>query len=169
MRNNENAVIWRIIWWWWNIQVEQFKNTLITHNTHWKAHTQGKKTTATTHRVPLLDAVFVPRALREVCLLAEPLWSLQQTCLVCCCAGLCCSLLEEISVNGRGMHWFDEWVHICGTTGGQCAVWCEKLFLWLELDNKAFSSKTARITAQWKATTDFIFPNCLVICLLNVF
>lgn len=28
---------------------------------------------ASTPGVPLLDAVFVPRALREVCLLAEPL------------------------------------------------------------------------------------------------
>lgn len=32
-----------------------------------------KKTAASTPGVPLLDAVFVPRALREVCLLAEPL------------------------------------------------------------------------------------------------
>lgn len=102
---------------------------------------EKKKTAASTPGVPLLDAVFVPRALREVCLLAEPLWSLQQTCLACCCAVLHCSLLEEISVNGRGMHWFDEWVHICGSTGGQCAVWCEELFLWLELTNKAFSSE----------------------------
>lgn len=76
---------------------------------------------------------------------------------------LCSSLLEEISVNGRGMHWFDEWVHICGSTGGQCAVWCEELFLWLELDNKAFSSErpTVRITAQLKAADVYIFTSSL--------
>lgn len=34
---------------------------------------EKKKTAASTPGVPLLDAVFVPRALREVCLLAEPL------------------------------------------------------------------------------------------------
>lgn len=127
------------------IWMVQYSNTFI--NTEYtlrkySAHThRKKKTAASTPRVPPLDAMFVPRALREVCLLAEPLWNLQQTCVACCCAGLSCSLLEEISVNGRRMHWFDEWVHISGSTGGQCAAWCEKLFLWLQLDNKAFSSK----------------------------
>lgn len=137
-----------MIYWSGNIHLQQCSDTLVNtqctlRNTHIWTHKEEKKkkAAATTPGVPPLDAVFVPRALREVCLLAEPLWSLQQTCLACCCAVLCCSLLEEISVNGRGMHWFDEWVHICGSTGGQCAVWCEELFLWLELDNKAFSSK----------------------------
>lgn len=142
------------------IQIEM--HTQIHKHTHtqWK---KKKKTAAATPWVLLLDAVFVPRALREVCLLAEPLWSLQQTCLACCCAGLCCSLLEEISVNGRGMHWFDEWVHICGSTGGQCAVWWEMLFLWLELHNKAFSFKRRlqRITVQWMAIRDAIFSHWL--------
>ena len=44
-------------------------NTVYTSG---NTHTSEKKTAAATHGVPLLDAVFVPRALREVCLLAEP-------------------------------------------------------------------------------------------------
>ena len=42
-----------------------------TH-THTDAQTRAQ-TEATIPGVPMLDAVFVPRALREVCLLAEPL------------------------------------------------------------------------------------------------
>lgn len=55
--------------------MQQCSSTLINtlRNAHIHTNKEKKKTAATTPGDPPLDAVFVPRALREVCLLAEPL------------------------------------------------------------------------------------------------
>lgn len=52
--------------------MQQSANTHL-EDVHTCTKRRGGETAASTPGVPLLDAVFVPRALREVCLLAEPL------------------------------------------------------------------------------------------------